>query len=347
MAYPNNITSLHIELTDKCQASCPMCARNINGGPERDFVGKNEITLNNFKEWFPIDWLKNLNNFYACGNYGDPILAKDCLEIFEYVRLINPTTRLSIHTNGSARNIDWWQRLAKVLGNNQEVVFGIDGFSESHQLYRRGTNWHKIIENATNFINNGGIATIDCLVFKHNQLELETFKKTMIDYGFKSVNFKSTQRFYDMEKFPVLDKNLKHEYDLLPPTISPYKKTSNIKLEEIAKNIEIWNNIVKNSTINPKCVNENTVYVDARGNVSPCCWVGSDIVEQPLQETFIIQKLRNDLVNDTKSKFYDIKNLTNSDIQNLTKDNMFYNLNEKWIGNSKASICVKNCGVIK
>jgi len=347
MAYPKNITSLHIELTDKCQASCPMCARNIQGGPPRPFVGNHEIYLDDFINWFPIDWLKNLNNFYACGNYGDPIIAKDCLEIFEYVRSVNPTTKLSIHTNGSARSVDWWQKLANILGANQEVVFGIDGFSESHNLYRRGTNWYKIIQNAISFISAGGIATIDCLVFKHNQHELDEFKRTMLDYGFKKVNFKSTKRFYDMEKFPVLDKNLQHEYYLEPANITPYKKISIIKLNEINNNIEIWHNIVKNSNINPKCVNESSIYVDARGIVTPCCWIGSDIVEEPITETFTIQKLRNNLVADTKKHFNNVYNLNNSNILKLIYMGIFNDLNTKWEEPNKASICVKNCGELK
>ena len=74
--YPNSIKSVHIELTNKCQASCPMCARNYSGGKEREYLKLNEITLDNFKNWFPIEFLERLDNFYACGNYGDPIIAK-------------------------------------------------------------------------------------------------------------------------------------------------------------------------------------------------------------------------------------------------------------------------------
>ena len=36
--YPSTIDAIHIELTDKCQAACPMCARNYNGGIERPFI---------------------------------------------------------------------------------------------------------------------------------------------------------------------------------------------------------------------------------------------------------------------------------------------------------------------
>ena len=81
MMYPNNITTVHIELTDKCQASCPMCLRNDFGGKDRDFIQNVEITFEQFKQWFPIDFIKGLTNFYACGSLGDPVVAKDCLKI--------------------------------------------------------------------------------------------------------------------------------------------------------------------------------------------------------------------------------------------------------------------------
>ena len=86
--YPYNVKSLHLELTNKCQASCPMCARNYNGGSEREYLQLTEITLEKFKEWFPKEFLLRLDNIYACGNYGDPIIAQDCLEIFEYIRSV-------------------------------------------------------------------------------------------------------------------------------------------------------------------------------------------------------------------------------------------------------------------
>jgi len=32
----DQIRSIHLELTSKCQARCPMCPRRINGGPVTD-----------------------------------------------------------------------------------------------------------------------------------------------------------------------------------------------------------------------------------------------------------------------------------------------------------------------
>jgi len=334
--YPSRSNVVHIELTDKCQASCPMCARNSNGGAERSFVGNNEITLDVFKRWFPEKYLSGVVNFYACGNYGDPIIAKDCLEIFQYVRSVNKDCRLSIHTNGSARPTEWWKQLAEVLGDHHLVTFGIDGFADSHSLYRRGTDWFKIISNAHAFISAGGKAEIDCLVFKHNQHELDRFEKEMAGIGFIRINFKYTRRFYDMKVFPVEDKNGKFEYNLEPAE----KEIQFLPLEKISKDISIWEEKVKQSTVNPKCINHNEIYVDSRGNIFPCCWIGSDWVEEPLEENSPIRKLRNLVVIDSKNKFskYKIPNLNEANIEDIVWNNF-----EQFLKNDKPWTCVKNC----
>lgn len=336
--YLSDVKELHIELTDKCQASCPMCARNVNGGAERPFVGKNEITLKDFKKWFPESFLKSLSNFYSCGNYGDPILAKECLEIYQYVRSVNDLCRLSIHTNGSARNTDWWKSLSQVMGENHMVTFGIDGFEKSHSIYRRGTDWNKIIENAKIFIDNGGNAEVDCLVFKHNQHELEDFYKTMINIGFVNVNFKYTKRFYDMIKFPVEDKNGNFEYFLEPAVVE--EPIQFLPLEKINENISIWEDIVSSANIKPKCIKSKGIYVDSLGTIFPCCWIGSDWIEQPIPEKITLQKLRNLAVENTKTTFsnFGIFNLKEQSISSANWGDL-----EKFFEEKKPWTCVKNC----
>lgn len=336
--YPSNITDIHVELTDKCQASCPMCSRNINGGKAREFVGNHEITLDTFKQWFTPTFLSTLKHFYACGNYGDPIIAQDCLEIFEYVRQSNNSCRLGIHTNGGARTTQWWKNLAGVLGDNHIVTFGIDGFEQSHQLYRRGTVWNKIINNANSFIEAGGKAEVDCLVFKHNETEITEFENYIIKLGFKKVNFKYTKRFYDMKTYPV--ENVKGEVEYYLEPAEETKVVNFISLDKISKDISIWKNIVKQSFITPQCIEKNELYVDARGNVFPCCWVGTYYVEDFIEENIFLQKLRNQMVVNTRDLFsaIDIPNLNSSGIDNVKWSNF-----ENFIHKNKPWICVKNC----
>jgi sulfatase maturation enzyme AslB (radical SAM superfamily) len=143
------------------------------------------------------------------------------------------------------RNTNWWVKLAKTLGQHHMCTFGIDGFESSHVLYRRGTNWKKIIENASAFIQAGGRAEVDCLVFKHNQEEIKDFKNSMLSLGFVKVNIKHTRRFYDMGQFPVEDVNGNIEYHL-EPAVDEFP-IQFLPLEKISKDISIWENIVEKS----------------------------------------------------------------------------------------------------
>lgn len=334
--YPNSATSLHIELTDKCQAACPMCARNISGGADRPFVGNSEITLAKFKEWFTSDFLKGLTKFYACGNYGDPIIAQDCLEIYKHVRSVNPNCVLSMNTNGSARTEDWWTELASVMKEGDKVLFGIDGFEDSHVLYRRGTSWSKIISNATAFIKAGGNAYIDCLVFKHNQHEVDVFRKEMLNLGFKDVNFKYTRRFYGMQQFPVKDKLGQVEY-FLEPAIDEQPL---LPLNVLSKDTSKWATIVETSNVNPACLKQNEIYVDARGNVFPCCWIGSDWVEEFIEETVPLQTLRNAVVRNTQTLFAEV-GIPN--LNDVSLDKVNWNNFNSFLKENKPWTCVKNC----
>ena len=69
----DQIKYVHLEVTSKCQAHCPLCPRNIQGRMLNPFVSLNEITLQQFKQWFPKDFIKQLDQLSMCGNLGDQI----------------------------------------------------------------------------------------------------------------------------------------------------------------------------------------------------------------------------------------------------------------------------------
>ena len=69
---------------------------------------------------------------YMCGNHGDPIVAKDTLEIFRYFREYNPNMWLSMNTNAGARDEAWWTELAQVFSRMGAVIFSVDGPSDTN-----------------------------------------------------------------------------------------------------------------------------------------------------------------------------------------------------------------------
>ena len=124
-----DITQVHLETTQLCQASCPMCDRNKNGGDVNHFLKNKSLSIEQFKH------IKQLKTVYFCGNHGDPIFAPDCLDMFKYMREVNPYLNLGMTTNGGARKPEWWEELAKY---KVHVNFSIDGLEDTNHHYRQG-----------------------------------------------------------------------------------------------------------------------------------------------------------------------------------------------------------------
>lgn len=313
----NDIKEIHLELTTKCQAKCPMCPRRINGGMLNPLFNLTEINLETFKNWFDDDLLLHLESIFFCGNLGDPIIAQDCLEILEHVSLINPNIKLSIHTNGSARTTDWWRRLAKT---KTRVVFGIDGLADTHHLYRINTDWYKIIENAQAFIEEGGDAEWQMLVFEHNEHQIEDCRQLSNQIGFKNFVEKHTSRFTDNEMH-VLDELGKTTH-ILKPTVKSQK------MIPIAK--EVVND--QNPTIHCKAKKMNQMYVSAEGIVSPCCW---------LDFSWILHK------QDTRIDYMDrigtFPNLNNQSFKEIFDSGYFDEIEKTW-SDRPLKECSKQCG---
>jgi MoaA/NifB/PqqE/SkfB family radical SAM enzyme len=347
MLNTKEINEVHVELTDKCQAQCPMCARNFNGGALRPFIRGGDISFEDFKEWFPVKFLSQLRNFYSCGNYGDPAFARDCLEIYDYVRKCNSDTRLALHTNGGMRNKQWWTDLAKSIGtqSNSEVIFAVDGFKGKHELYRRNTKFDKVIENMCAFIEAGGKARVDSLVFEHNEHETEELEEYLLTLGVHSVDFVKTTRFYEMDKFEVLDKQGNFEYYLKPANQEEYKMTPNYTLQRLLDK-DTRQSAIANAKINPRCQNEKSVYVDPYGNVFPCCWIGGEYQEEKIQEDRPIHILRNIVVENTKNVLQDVGVPNCADGLFKTDKDLWEKLPQYWKGESKCITCARQCSTM-
>jgi MoaA/NifB/PqqE/SkfB family radical SAM enzyme len=312
-----DIRDIHLEITSKCQAKCPMCPRRISGGPLNPFIKLDEITLDVFKQWFEPDFIKQLDSLFMCGNLGDPIISKDTLEIYQYLRELNPNIRLAMHTNGSARDPEWWQRLAQL---KVKVTFGIDGLADTHHLYRISTDFNKIIENARAFITAGGVAKWHMLVFAHNEHQIEEARTMSKQMGFVDFSIKHTSRF-KQDYLQVID-------DAGRPThrIKPTQTSLNmIPLAEAAQK-EVKPHIVC------KAQKFKQLYVSACGNVSPCCWLDMEWIP-PMQESRI----------DYMEKISEFPNLHRETLKEIFDGGFFSKIEAQW-GTVGLKECTKQCG---
>ena len=306
----NELKAVHLEITDSCNAACPMCARNINGGEDNPQLPNTELTIDDCKTIFSPSFISQLERLYMCGNYGDPIAARDTLEVFEYFRQHNSKINLSMHTNGSAKKPDWWRSLAKVIGNKGYVVFSIDGLEDTNHLYRQNTIWHKIMENAQAFIDAGGRARWDFIVFAHNEHQVEQAEQLSKQMGFEKFQYKKSARFFSnasgVTKEMHQASNRKGLTTLLKAPSNPkYRNAALDELGKIAKQQEVkfipstatdakliqgtqtfnlefskkkemekyWDS----TEIKCKVAEEKSLYVSAEGIVQPCCWTAGQM----------------------------------------------------------------------
>tara|TARA_Y100001972_G_C7613297_1_gene307502 strand:- start:151 stop:1194 length:1044 start_codon:yes stop_codon:yes gene_type:complete len=267
----NSPFSFHIELTDKCNARCVQCSRNfvddLGNLNEKTNLCLTEITIEQYKNIFK-DYLHKTKSISFSGNMGDPLFAKDILEITKYSfsHVLKPNTGiLTIYTNGGFRSKKWWHEYGSFLKDKfHEIYFAIDGLEDTHHLYRTNTMYHRVIENARAFIDAGGTAHWSFIRFGHNQHQEKECRNLAKKFGFKKFTAVNTQRFYDREQIDYKWKDEKY-------SITKYKSDP-LKIDEARKNFSLKESA---GNIDCKVVKRNEIYIDCMGYVHPCCWIGS------------------------------------------------------------------------
>lgn len=271
-----DIKIIHLEITQNCQASCPMCDRNQNGGKLNPHINLDELTLNDIKNIFSPAFISQLNTMYMCGNLGDPITARDTLEVFEYFRCNNSKMWLSMNTNAGARDEKWWQELAKIYGRMGAVIFSVDGLKDTNHIYRQGVVWENVERSMRSFINAGGRGRWDFLIFEHNQHQVQEAEDLSKKLGFEKFIKKKTGRFVtanveEKNMHQAVNKKGNKTAKLTKPK-EEFQNTAVKKLPTILEKYQSMDNYYDNVPIYCKVKNEGSLFITAEGLALPCCW---------------------------------------------------------------------------
>ena len=266
----SQVKFLQLEISSYCNVACPQCPRNHYGGPVVEDLPLVNWTLQDLQTALDVNFVRQLNQIYFCGTYGDPMFNKHIVEMCRWLKATNKNLKLAIHTNGSLSNPDAYVQLAPLV---DFLAFGIDGLSDTNHLYRRNADWQTIMNHATTFIEHGGKAYWDYIVFEHNQHQVtqaENLSKVMKFAGF---NIKKTSRFFNkshklVESVDVLDKNNRKIYQIKPTTDSKYINHYYEKIQLISQ---------KSNTgatkISCHYFKKQEIYIGSDGNVFPCGWL--------------------------------------------------------------------------
>ena len=236
-----DIKVLHLEPTDVCQAACALCARETDIDFQKS--QRHHLTMHRILQIVDVDQISRLHKMFMCGNYGDPAAGRYTLNIYREFRKLNPKIVLGMNTNGALQNTLWWEELARIFNQPEDyVIFSIDGLEDTNHVYRKNVDWSKLMANATAFVNRGGSAHWDMLVYRHNEHQVDQCEALAKDLGFRWFRTKVSKR----------------------PFIAGLDAPIG------------WSQSSINSTvINCHALNEQSMYIDAQGRMSPCCWLGS------------------------------------------------------------------------
>ena len=338
---------VHLEITNRCQASCPMCPRNIHGGLENPLLKINDWSLSDFKSIFSEEVLAQLEYINFCGNFGDPVINNELIDMCEYIKSVNPNINQIIHTNGSMRNTKWWERLAAILPNQHKVVFALDGLSDTHHLHRIGTSFELVIKNAKTFINNGGIAHWDFIRFRHNQHQVDDARNLAKELGFKEFIIKDSKRF--SKSFPVVDKDGVVTHYIDQPTDSVVRFVGKSDVVDHHK----WDRASEISCFAKK---DKEIYIDSHYMAMPCCMIGAflymnydnDILKK---HNLYFDNHVNDVAVDIQKQVWDFTNelggvnVLERGLRNLITSDTWQTIWQKKWDNKQSSTCIIMCSL--
>jgi MoaA/NifB/PqqE/SkfB family radical SAM enzyme len=325
-----------------------MCDRNQNGGEINSHINLSELTLDDCQTIFKPEFIKQLNTMFMCGNLGDPIIAKDSLEIFRYFRKHNPNMWLSMNTNAGARDELWWKELAEIFGHMGTVIFSVDGLEDTNHIYRQGVSWNIVKRSMQSFISAGGRARWDFLVFAHNQHQVEQAEQLSKDWGFEKFIAKKTGRFITAKSIKKENHQAVNRKGELTAKIelpsSQYQNSVFKKQDIIIDKYGSMNAYYDSVPIRCKVKDEGSLFISAEGLALPCCWTAGRMYKWYHQDPKTEQIWKFIDAAGGKEKL-DARN----GLETVFKTGIFEAIENSWSNNScsdgRLKACAMQCGI--
>ena len=353
----NTIDEYQLEITTNCNASCPQCPRNELGGKLNPYMDLVNLPRDVIDRAFTSDLCGRLRQVFFCGSYGDPIVHPEFLDILRDFRRKSPSLWLYVHTNGGAHNTDYWREMAEIMNGYGQVDFGIDGLQDTLHLYRKNVKYEKVIENAQAFIDSGGRAMWQMIVFKHNEHQVKQAEQIATDMNFFKFLARKTGRFFhhgeerELESWPVKNMKGETEYYLEPPVNDEWRNQSVIKLPELKKQYKDLQQYFKTTDIHCDSLHGKKVAMNAQGVLLPCNFFNHNLYDARFR-TGVLPGSNQGHTVDGKNQVTEFLNqygLDNLSIHHYTIEEIFENafwsdLVDSWTGENRIFECAMTCG---
>jgi MoaA/NifB/PqqE/SkfB family radical SAM enzyme len=342
--YAKNIKRLQIEITNMCNAYCPGCARNLQGGQLIDSVTPGIMEMDIWKTLISNKNMEHIESISFNGAFGDPLMHSNILEMLQHLYIVKPSVAVTIFSNGSMRKETFFTELAHKLKQfyQHDLIFSIDGLADTNHLYRRNTDFNKIINHAKTFTKAGGSLEWWMIVFEHNKHQIIQAKQMAKELGCRKFALRKSY-----EKRLKAIKHLKFsESEMISPDYSEVERLIDLHNTDFKKD-ELIGEVNEDSMAHtndkmstrkecPWAV-KTMIQVDHLGNIWPCCYVAEHQLNGESPEwhsTHLISKYG-----------IDHNNIMHKTLETILDDVFFQQyVNESWSNNATSQLCKKCLG---
>ena len=278
----NEIKKIHVEITSRCNAACPGCARqDEKTGKPLSFLKKNKVdwSLEDFKKIFPKDIVKD-KKFEFGVVVDEPFMNPNIVSIVAYL-LESGVNGVDINTNGGVGSAETWNdigKLSSLYPNSMTITFSVDGFENTNHIYRVNVKWKKVLQNMKIFTShNAKSAKWDYLVFDHNEDDIELANNLANELGIEFKVRANTRNIKSWNTFATVKENgkiVERKYKVEPSTNKKFEHSDTEKVKEYFNKDRT---ISTEELDNIRCMmlDRKEIFVDFSKRLWPCCWWGT------------------------------------------------------------------------
>lgn len=269
--------SLIVEASTFCNAKCPQCARTNRWGLGKSVTRPYDInswSIDDFKSYFNVEDLNHIKNIHFSGTYGDPGMCKDIDKIIQYIFKVSPKTTVSLNSNGSMRDEEWWYNLGKLDPTRLTVTLDVDGINqEMHSKYRRNTDLEKVLNNLEALSMSGCKTKVLTIIFKHNEDYYDDIVKMVNEKGcFNTLPIESN-RFSFGPVWKFINEN--GEPEVLEQAVNPRFKRDPKALHRRTRDWRLGNILEEYDYISCVKAEAGSLQILNTTQVYPCCYLGT------------------------------------------------------------------------
>jgi MoaA/NifB/PqqE/SkfB family radical SAM enzyme len=334
MDWNNRVYQLEVDITSNCNAQCGACARNNYGGETIDGLPLENFDVSVWNRLVNTDLAnKNIVTLELRGIWGDPCNHPNLPEMLELFCEKNPSAVIFMTTSGSFQSTHYWETLARVLKEKSyfhRVDFNIDGLADTNHIFRRNTDYNKILENVKAFNLAGGNSGWRFQVFNHNKHQVMQAKELAEQIGCMEFSSKRTPG-----SEPILIETATETYNIAFDDIDDVEYDTWQFLDD-TEMIEVFEKLMGLEITSPcPWFAQGKIHIDPWGFVWPCSHISSFTYNDDPKGIII------DDMFDEHGMFNNLKENT---LAAILSHEWFSETHDRAVTNGKWEVCREECG---